>query len=499
MVRHVGAWNDARRVTPLALVLLLVAQDPVDPLVVEAPETAPAAPPAADPADDRPQPDVADVPSDTLPDALPPLDDGLVDPAGGALPAVFFAQARIRGELDESRDLSRAADTAAGAALTGRIGVDADLDVGRLVVVVGDGGRLGLPATAPALVPRPVLALLLEVALILDTQVAGMPALFSIGRAPVTLADGRLVGVEPYDARGRTLDGASLHGGSETLRVGGGVYWLGPLVADEGAPLSPDDEGALSGLAVVDAQWRDRDDAWRADLYALLHRDAVDSVTVPTLGARVDGSIASFLRARAGGDVQSFSVDGDDPFDPAGNAFHLEAGARATAPLSSLVSSRVPDVFVDITAEITAGDVVAGRSFRTPAPTQHGALGFLDMVAMDNTWSGGVSVGALDENGLFLDVGARLVGTVDDGAPLVDTAGVPLPMRIGGGLALVELDARFEVPLGKGLFLDVGYGVALPGAALVGDQPAQRLAVSLIATTDVGEDAPVPPLRAARR
>lgn len=488
--------------TPLALALLLVAQDPAEPpVVVPPPDAAADAPPAShapDPADDRQPPDVADVPTDTLPDALPHLDDGLVDP-GGPPPAQFFAQARIRGELDESRDLSRATDTSAGAALTGRVGVDADLDVGRLLVVVGDGGRLGTPATAAALVPRPVLAQLLEVALLLDTQVAGMPALFSIGRAPVSLADGRLVGAEPYDARGRTLDGASLRGGSETLRVGGGVYWLGPLVADEDAVLAPDEEGALSGLAVVDAQWRDRDDAWRADGYALLHRDAVDSITVPTLGARVDASIASFLRARGGGDVQAFSVDGDDPFAPAGNAFHVELGARATAPLSALVSSRVPDVFVDLGAEITTGDVVAGRSFRAPAPTQHDVLGFLDMVAMDNTWSGGVSVGALDENGLSLDVGARLIGTVNDDAPLVDTAGVPLPMRVGGGLALIELDARFEVPLGRGLFLDVGYGVALPGVALVGDQPAQRLAVSLVATTDVGEDAPVPPLRAARR
>jgi hypothetical protein len=118
---------------------------------------------------------------------------------------------------------------------------------------------------------------------------------------------------------------------------------------------------------------------------------------------------------------------------------------------------------------------------------------------MDNTWSGAVSVGALDDSGLFLDVGARLIGTVDDDAPLVDTAGIPLPMRVGGGLALIEIDAHFEVPLGTGLFLDVGYGVALPGVALVGDQPAQRLAVSLIAITDVGQDAPVPPLRAARR
>jgi hypothetical protein len=431
-----------------------------------------------------------------LPEALPPLDPGLVDDVDSG--PRFFAHARMRAELDDSRDLSRIDDTAAGAALSGRVGVDADVQRARVIVVVGDGGRIGVPSAsgsaAPPLLARPALPQLLEATLAFDTEVAGFPATFLVGRAPVVVADGRLVGTEPYDARGRTLDGVALRGGTDAVRAGVGAYWLDPFAA-----AATGEEAAWSGLALAHVAARGVADETALDAYALLHRDGALGLTVPTIGARTTGALLSFVRGRAGADVQAVSIDAEGPWSTAGSAMHLEIGARALAPLSTTISPRVPDVFLDAALELTSGDVVHGRSFRAPAPTQHGTLGLLDLVAMDNTWSAAVTAGVLDGSGLLIDVAARMVGIVDPADPLVDTAGAPLPMRVGAGIALLELDARFEVPLGAALFLDVGYGVALPGHALIGDQPAQRLLVALSGTTDTGDDTPLLPLRAARR
>lgn len=471
------------------------------------------APPAAAPADEPAEPTVPDEPStpaapepapggengaytsalSSLPDTLPPLDDALI---GDGLPSGprFFAQARLRGELDDSRDFSRTADTAAGAALSGRVGIDADIEAARAIVVVGDGARIGSPSSAPLLVARPAAPQLLEVALVFDTEVAGLPATLTLGRAPVVVGDGDLVGVEPYDARGRTLDGAAVRARRDQLRAGVAVYWLGPAVADAG-----DNSGAFSGLAVIDAGLRGHEGEDGEDLafdaYLLLHRDGAARVTTPTLGARLDGALWPFLQGHAGADAQAFAIDGQDPLAPAGGGVHLEAGARATAPRSASLSPRVPDLFLDAALELTTGDVVAGRSFRAPAPTQHGKLGLLDLIAIDNTWSASVAVGAKDSRGLFMDVGARVIGLVDSAGLLLDVAGAPLAPRVGGGLALVEIDARFEIPLGGALFLDVGYAVGLPGAALIGDQPAQRLYVAINGSTGMGDDALMPPLR----
>ena len=427
----------------------------------------------------------------SLPDALPPLPDDLLEDTSdndddGVSPR-FFAQARVRGELDGARSFSRADDTHAGAALSGQIGAVAnvgELQTARVVIVIGEGGRIGPPSAAPLLLPRPAVPQLLEVALVCDTRLAGQAATLIVGRAPVVVADGRLVGRESYDARGRTLDGASVRAGNHAFRAGAGAYWLGPYTAD-----ASDDGEALSALLVIEAAahvgGRDDDDGLALASYLLLHRDGRARLTTPTIGARIEGTALSFLRGRAGADAQAFAIDGDDPFAPAGTAFHLECGARATAPLSTALSPRVPDVFLATVLEATTGDVVGGRSFRAPAPSQHGALGLLDLVAMDNTWSAAVSAGALDSRGLLIDLALRMIGLVQSTGPLLDTAGESLAVRVGGGIALLEIDARLQVPLGDALSLDMGYAVGLPGRALIGDQPAQRLYVSL--TGSAGE------------
>ncbi len=414
-----------------------------------------------------------------LPESLPPLDESLVKEAP-ASPMSLFAAVRLRGELDDSRDLSRVDDASAGAALSGLVGASAALEGAHVDVVVGDGARIGQPPTAPALVARPALPALEQAQLSFDLSVAGFPAALSLGRMPVVVADGRWVGTEPFDPRGRTLDGARLRAHAGLVDAGLGAFWLGPGDLD-----AADTGRAVSALGVLEAGVRAGDDV-DLDVYALLHRDGPAGLTLPTLGLRASGSW-SFLRGRAGADAQAPLADGSSAFSPAGTAGHAEAGVRATAPLARWFappgdepapSASLPDVYVDGSGEITAGTVVDGRVFRAPAPTQHDVLGLLDFVAADNTWSAAVAAGADDGAGR-LEVAGRIIGIVDGAGPLLDTGFKPIPQRRGDGIALFELDATLALPLTKDLALGVGYAVAVPGAALVGDEPAQRLFVSL--------------------
>jgi hypothetical protein len=422
-----------------------------------------------------------------LPDALPPLDDWLVAEAPPP-PLRFFVQARSRGELDESRDLSRVEDASAGVALTGRVGIDASLEGARLVVVLADGARVGQPTSAPLLVPRPALPVLWQAELAVDLEVFGLPGALSFGRMPVVVGDGRLVGVEPFDPRGRTLDGARLRAQGALVEAEAGAFWLGP--ADERAP------GSLSGFAFLEMSTRgERLSSLELDVdgFGLLHRDGERGLTVPTIGVHLAAHAvlppslwSSELGARAGVDVQAPLVDGSGAFAPAGTAARAQGALRATARLSSW-SPRAPDPFLDLSAEITTGDVVAGRVLHAPAPTQHGFLGLLDLVAADNTWSTALRAGALARRGLAFDVTGRIVGIVDGRGPLLDPGGKAVPQRVGRGVALVELDARLELPLTRDVALGAAWGLALPGAALIGDHPAQRLLVTLRAQASSDE------------
>ena len=411
-----------------------------------------------------------------LPDALPPLDDALVKDEG---PIRFFGQARLRGLLDDSRDLSRVEDTAAGVDVTGRVGVDADIDGMKLVVVLGDGGRVGAPSPAPALVDAPAVPVLYQAELAFPTSIAGVPASLDVGRMRVVVGDGRLVGTEPFDARGRTLDGARVRAHTPLVDLALGAFLLG-----EATPAT------LTGLFALEAALHPRADV-DGDVYGLLHRDPAAPLTLPTAGVRISAAGASWLRLRAGADVQAPVADAARAFTVAGHAGHAELGARAALPS---FSGRFPALFVDASGEITAGDTVLDRVFRAPAPTQHGALGLLDLVAMDNTWSAALAAGA-EDRGLSLDLCARALGMVDPNGPLLDTGFHALTEKNGtrGGLALVELDALAAIPLAKDVSLGVGYGVGLPGRALIGDQPAQRLFVTLRAQAPASARA-LPPL-----
>src|SRR5207244_143440 len=81
-----------------------------------------------------------------------------------------------------------AADTSAGVARTGRAGVDAELDDAKLVVVIAESGRIGLAATAPALVATPALPQLFTAQLTFPLAVAGLAGAVELGRMPVVVA-----------------------------------------------------------------------------------------------------------------------------------------------------------------------------------------------------------------------------------------------------------------------------------------------------------------------
>jgi hypothetical protein len=401
----------------------------------------------------------------TLPDALPPLDDTLVP----AAPVQFFAQMRVRGDVDDDRTFARASGVVVGTSITGRVGVEGalpGLDGASLVVIAGDGGRVGQPGGAPALVAPAALTFLYQAELALPFSIAGVPAALDVGRMPVVIADGRLVGDEPFDERGRTLDGFRVRAHPAITDVSVGAFWL-----DSNNLAAP-----ISGVIVVDAAIRPSD-ALDLDAYGFVHRDGLEALTIPTAGARVDAALWSWLRLHGGADVQAPLRDGSTAFASAGRSGHAEIGGRA----SGAVLADAPSLFVDAGGEVTAGDAVLGRVFRAPAPTQHDALGLLDLVARDNTWATRLSLGAVDTRGLSLAVTGSLVGIVDAGGPLVDTSFAPLIGRRAGvgGVALYEVDGALDLPLGKGVGLAVGYGLAVPGRALANEVPAQRLLVSL--------------------
>ncbi|MBI1947893.1 MAG: hypothetical protein HYS27_19540 [Deltaproteobacteria bacterium] len=399
-----------------------------------------------------------------LPDALPPLDDSAM---GETPPVRLFADARLRAGLEAARDLTRG-DGAATVGIGGKAGVEAQLDFGRLTVAVGEAGTLGPEDGARELVPRAPLAPLLRAELALDTTLFGLPAELAVGRAPAVIADGRMLGDEPFDLRGRTLDGARarVHGG--TVDVGVGAWWLGGAGDTLAAVAAAD--GALAVGEQLDLE-----------VWLVTERDAVDAVVVPTLGTRLAGRLW-FLQGRAATELQG-ALD-DATLERHGLAGRVSAGARATLEPDALPLS-LPSLFVDLDGDLVAGDAVGGRVLRAPAPTLHGVRGALDLLAPDNTWRAALALG-LHEDRLSSSLTALVVGVVDRAGPLLDPWGAPVPARRGGGtgVALWELDLELAARLTDDLRLGVLWGIAAPGPALVGELPAQRLLVELRAATD---------------
>lgn len=406
----------------------------------------------------------ADEPA-ALPDALPPLDDAVM---GDTPPVRFFADARLRAGLDAARDFTRG-EGAAAAGLGGRAGVEAQLDFGRLVVALGEAGMLGPTSGARELVARPALAPLLHAELAVDATLFGLPASLAAGRMPLVVGDGRLLGDEPFDLRGRTLDGARARVRADGVDVGVGAWWLGGAVEQFDIVAAAD--GALAATDHIDL-----------DVWLVTERASASAVVVPTFGTRVRGRLW-LLEGRATAELQT-ALDAATLVQD-GLAGRVAAGGRATLDGDSL-GVPLPRAFLDVDGELVAGDVIAGRVLRAPAPTRHGVRGALDLLAPDNTWCTSVALG-LHEDRFTGSLTGMLVGIVDRAGPLVDPFGVPVPARTGGaaGIALAELDLAVSARLTDDLSLAVAWGIAAPGPALAGELPAQRLLVELRAATEV--------------
>lgn len=405
----------------------------------------------------------ADEPA-ALPDALPPLDDSV---AGETPPIQVFAEARMRAALDAAREHTRD-DSAAAVGLAGRAGVITQLDFGRLAVGFGEAGALGMPGADVTLVTRPPLPLLQRAELVLEAPLFGLPAELALGRGPVVIGDGRLLGDEPFDLYGRSFDGARALVRGDIVQVGLGAWWLG------GVGDALDVVGAFDGALAVG-------DAVHLDSWLIVERAGVGGLVLPTLGARVQGGLSAF-EGRAAADLQSALAA--TTLENSGLAGRLSLGGRATLDEGAL-GVPLPQAFADVDAEVVAGEVVAGRVLRAPAPTLHGTRGALDLLAPDNTWKAALSLGLVEER-LTSTLTGLLVGVVDRAGPLVDPRGVAVVARRqgGAGVATIELDLELRAQLSADLALGLTWGVAAPGPALVGELPAQRVLVELCAESN---------------
>lgn len=451
--------------------------------------------PLADVADRAALPDDA-LPDDTaatVPSELPPLDDDLLDQLGSTSPspgAAFFSSVvlhgdgRVRFELDESRDLSPVNDLQAGLSLTGRVGLTAPVGEHSATVIVGDGRRIGqdlgtlpLPLVEPA-----ALGFLYEARLDVDVSGLFVPARLSLGRMELEVGDGRWVGREDFDPRGRTFDGALVVHASDLLRAQAGAFWLGPL--------TPDDVATPSILGVGELA---RQAAWyELSTYLLTHRDgtptraAQPALTVVTLGARA--------ALRGFGATLRVGADGQLPFSdetalaPAGYGAHVEGALRYGPTLTMFEVSGAP--FVELSAEWTGGDPVLGRRFRAPGPTTHRFLGVLDAAIADNVTSAALALGVTTSDGLLAMAEARAIALSDPTGPLLDPTGRALiaasPTR-EARYALTEVDAIVRIPVASAAFVEGEYAVGFPGDAFAGPTtPLQRLLVSVAFALDVG-------------
>lgn len=405
-----------------------------------------------------------------LPDALPPVDDEAV--LGAPEPIRWYASARLRALLEDARGFARGADGGVGADLGGLVGVaaqlgDAESASTRLTVAFAEAGRLGALESGPTTIPAPPLRPLHQAEIALATALFGLPAELALGRAPVAIADGRLLGEEPFDLRGRTLDGVRARVHAETVAVGLGAWWLG----DTSLP--------LQAVTALDAALRIDEDL-RLQAWAAAQRVAEPGLIIPTMGSSVHGRLG-LLEGRATAELQA-------PHDATelqrlGLAGRVGAGGRAHLD-GSAWGLPLPRAFVDVDGEVVAGDAVAGRVLHAPAPTRHGVRGELDLLAPDNTWTTALALGLREER-LEAALTGRLVGVVDRAGPLLDPQGdaIAARRRGGAGLALLELDLTLAAELSREVSLGIAWGLAAPGPALVGEVPAQRLLIELRAST----------------
>jgi hypothetical protein len=416
-----------------------------------------------------------EAPATEFPAELPPPGDELLDLLEpDDVPALervrVFAHGRARVELDDSRDRAPAVDLQTGFTLRGRVGFEAPVGPHVARIVVGDGVRLGdQRVTLPLpFVDRDPASFLYEVHLALDAALFGIPGRLSLGRFPVQVADGRLVGKTDFDPRGRSLDGGLWTiEGKHPIRVG--AFYLGPL--------DPADGADSSGLVFVD-QTHELGDLTGA-AYLLLHRDGRparagrDPVTAVTPGLRYRYAPGWFY-ASLGGDLQPTLLD-DDPLTPVAWGFHGELALGVKLDHPTATAPRF-----EIGAEVSGSDVaVEGLRFRTPAPDLHRYLGALDTIGTDNAWSAWLSLALEDDDGFAAVLEPRLFGLTDPAGALLDPLGRTLvpanDARDELGVALFEVDARVRIPASPGVFLDGEYGIGFAQGVLPGTVPTQRL------------------------
>ncbi len=407
-----------------------------------------------------------------LPLALPPLDDALLQTADDGSDIHAFGHGRVRGVGEDAADDAVSDGAFAGAGLTARVGASGSLGDVRGSVVVGDGGWWVTPTSASttttttALQPttltllRPPLASFVQrLSVEIPLSPLGTAGQVLVGRFPLVIADGRFVGVEPFDARGRSVDGAVIDTTIAPVLVKAGVVALdlgsapAPTAPDVDADGAPDvDAAAFDALGFVDvavdmpSEDANFDDV-NVDVYLLLHHSTqTDAATLrPTLGARAGVDVWG-LRLKAGVDGQ-LSLDETQGLQRNSSGLHGELAARTLLPWTL----QAPRPFLEAAVEGT-GDVTA------PAPSQHGTLGELDLLGFRNTWQVVTKAGVVDEaSGFAATVAWRLVSAMKPAT--VDPRGVAVGDTDGARYA--EVDVAFALPVADDVDVDVGWSVAV--------------------------------------
>jgi hypothetical protein len=401
-----------------------------------------------------------------LPSSLPPLDDELL--AASPAPVAAFGTGRLRGVAVDDNGADDNGGDAAGAGWTARVGVAGDAGPLRGTIVVGEQGwwlgPTGPAQPGPALTSTPPLPGLLHATVAVPLAPLGLPARLVVGRLTPVVADGRFWGAEPFDARGRTSDGAVVD-----VDLGGGDHGARSTLSS-GLFARLDKGGAPAGYAALSR----RDDVVDVDVYLLGERDpAGDGVVRALLGSRA-WLLAGPVQLRLGldglGALDDASTTTTTTTTVPAASWHGEAAFQTRLPWRF----SAPRPFIDAGIEATGGDV----RWTTPAPSVHGTQGALDLVDIDNTWqlraATGVQGTGADE-GFDVVVGWRHVGRLTNARPLSRPGGGPVAFT-----HVDEVDVDIVVPVADDATLQLAWsGAPLPSGF------TQRFVVSL--TFDIGD------------
>ncbi len=418
-----------------------------------------------------------------LPNALPPLDDGLGlllgDGAFIDLPEVrLLGHGRLRLEFDEGRRFRAADPPALGASFTGRAGVEVPVGEASARLVFGDGVRVGTPSPfiPLPLVARDLSSFLYEVSLNVDTEVFGFPVLARLGRVELEVGDGRWIGTTPFDPRGRTFDGVDVALSPQAFSLRAGAFARSTADAIAGT--------ALAWLLLVDGGFDF--DAFGLDAYAFAHRDfsTLTPVNVATAGARGRIGFAG-LTAKAGADGQVGAID-LAPFSPALQAVHGEVDIEYAVESLDIAALGTP--YAAFHLEGTYGSTIDGKGFRSPGGDVHRFLGALDLLDPSNVAEAAIHIGLRQET-FALALSGRVFGVLDPTREVFDPVGRVIRGADGGDerWLMTEVDGSLSLQFAPGAFVEGEAAVGLPGPALDGlTRPAVRLMTWVRFDVDLG-------------